>query len=102
MSVTRPGVVADGDTVPLACGTAACGLAVTVVATNALAVVERIEARAESLNTFPTRGRIVTELRNHGVLNIHELFEKPWRLIYIIEGQHVRTGNEQVNAARFH
>jgi toxin ParE1/3/4 len=41
-------------------------------AINALKVVERIEARAQSLTTLPTRGRIVPELHWHGVANFQD------------------------------
>ena len=58
-------------------------------AINALSVVERIEARAETLVTLPMRGRIVPELRWHGVMTFQELIEKPWRLIYRIEAHRV-------------
>ena len=56
---------------------------------NALKVVERIEARAQSLATLPTRGRVVPELQWHGVVTFQELFERPWRLIYRIDGSTV-------------
>ena len=56
---------------------------------NALKVVERIEARAETLSSLPMRGRVVPELRWHGVMAFQELFEKPWRLIYRIESHRV-------------
>jgi toxin ParE1/3/4 len=56
---------------------------------NALKVVERIEARADTLSSLPMRGRVVPELRWHGVMSFQELFEKPWRLIYRIESQRV-------------
>jgi toxin ParE1/3/4 len=58
-------------------------------AINALAVMERIEDRAESLRSLPMRGRVVPELRWHGVMNYQELLEKPWRLIYRIESRRV-------------
>lgn len=58
-------------------------------AINALSVVERIEARAETLVTPPMRGRIVPELRWHGIMTFQELIEKPWRLIYRIEAHRV-------------
>jgi len=58
-------------------------------AINALSVVERIKARAETLVTLPMRGRIVPELRWHGVMTFRELIEKPWRLIYRIEADRV-------------
>ena len=56
---------------------------------NALTVVERIEARAEALSSLPMRGRVVPELRWHGIMSYQELFEKPWRLIYRIESHRV-------------
>ena len=56
---------------------------------NALKIVERIEARASTLSTLPLRGRMVPELRWHGVMAFHELIEKPWRLIYRIEPHRV-------------
>lgn len=58
-------------------------------AINALAVVERIEARAESLTTMPRRGRIVPELRWHGITAFQELIERPWRIVYQIQGEKV-------------
>lgn len=58
-------------------------------AINALSVVARIEARAETLVTLPMRGRIVPELRWQGVMTFQELIEKPWRLIYRIEAHRV-------------
>lgn len=56
---------------------------------NALKVVERIEARAATLSSLPMRGRVVPELRWHGVMTFQELIEKPWRLIYRIEAHRV-------------
>lgn len=56
---------------------------------NALKLVERIETRAETLVTLPMRGRIVPELRWHGVMTFQELIERPWRLIYRIEARRV-------------
>ncbi len=56
---------------------------------NALKVVEGIEARAQSLATLPMRERIVSELHWHGVARFQELIERPWRLIYHIDGSTV-------------
>ncbi len=56
---------------------------------NALKVVERIEARAETLTSLPLRGRVVPELRWQGVMTFQELIEKPWRLIYRIAAHRV-------------
>ena len=56
---------------------------------NALTVVERIEVRADTLSSLPMRGRVVPELRWHGIMSYQEFFEKPWRLIYRIESHRV-------------
>jgi len=57
--------------------------------TNAIQVVERIEQRAATLVTMPTRGRVVPELRAQSVMTFHELLEGPWRIIYRIERHQV-------------
>ena len=49
---------------------------------NAERVSERLEARIISLRRFPERGRSVPELQWFGITDIHEVFEKPWRIIY--------------------
>jgi toxin ParE1/3/4 len=56
---------------------------------DALAMVERIEARAATLVTQPTRGRLVPELRWHGVTKFQELIERPWRIVYRVEAKRV-------------
>jgi len=38
---------------------------------------------------MPTRGRIVPELKRHGVTGFRELIERPWRMIYFIKGKRV-------------
>ena len=53
---------------------------------NALKTVERIEARAQALTMLPMRGRIVPELHWHGIVTFQELIERPWRLMYRIDG----------------
>jgi toxin ParE1/3/4 len=55
----------------------------------AAAVIDRLEARAESLGTLTPRGRTVPELREIGVHQYHELIERPWRLIYTVEAGRV-------------
>ena len=55
-------------------------------AINALRVVERIEHLAHTLITLPMRGRVVPELRWHGITTHQELILKPWRLMYRIDG----------------
>jgi plasmid stabilization system protein ParE len=56
---------------------------------NAVKVVKRIERLAQSLVSLPTRGRIVPELRWHGITRYHELIMKPWRILYRIDNSMV-------------
>ncbi|WP_295885390.1 type II toxin-antitoxin system RelE/ParE family toxin [uncultured Thiohalocapsa sp.] len=56
---------------------------------NALAVLDRLEARADTLSAQAERGRIVPELRAADVYHYRELIERPWRLVYRIEADAV-------------
>jgi len=56
---------------------------------NADRVLERIEARAVSLESSPSRGRIVPELAHFGMRAWRELIVRPYRLVYRIEGDTV-------------
>jgi addiction module RelE/StbE family toxin len=49
---------------------------------NARRVMKRLRASAESLWSFPERGRIVPELGDLGLRHWRELLVKPHRLIY--------------------
>lgn len=51
---------------------------------NALQILIKIRQKASSLNTSPERGRIVRELRDHGIHTYRELIVIPWRIIYRI------------------
>lgn len=55
----------------------------------ALCVNDHIESQANTLDHMPQRGRIVPELKFHGVTIYHELLIKPWRLLYRTEGKTV-------------
>ena len=55
----------------------------------AAVVIDKLEARAESLGTLTPRGRTVPELREIGVHQYRELIERPWRLIYTVEAERV-------------
>lgn len=55
----------------------------------ALAVVRKLREHAVSLSTFPERGRVVPELRQHGILSYRELIVAPWRVVYRIDGKTV-------------
>ena len=55
----------------------------------ARACFEKIRTRAAALDSFPQRGRIVPELKAHGILQYRELILPPWRMIYRISKQQV-------------
>jgi addiction module RelE/StbE family toxin len=46
--------------------------------------LEKIKSKASNLCSFPDRGRIVPELKDHGILQYRELIVPPWRVIYRI------------------
>lgn len=52
-------------------------------------VLDRIEHRAGALESQSARGRVVPELREVGVLHYRELVERPWRIVYRVEGERV-------------
>jgi len=56
---------------------------------NAVAVLDRLEERAEALRLAAERGRVVPELQVVDVLQYRELIERPWRIIYRIEPDQV-------------
>ncbi|NNN05054.1 MAG: type II toxin-antitoxin system RelE/ParE family toxin [Elusimicrobia bacterium] len=53
-------------------------------------VLARIEQSASRLIRLPKRGRVVPELKAHGVAIYRELVCRPWRIIYRIEGGRVQ------------
>lgn len=56
---------------------------------RATEVYQKIRAEAEGLQQFPSKGRIVPELRFNGVLLYRELIVASWRIIYRIDGPKV-------------
>lgn len=48
-----------------------------------------IKKRAQSLYTFPERGRVVPELQEQGIDQYRELVIAPWRVIYRISRNNV-------------
>ncbi|EGV19357.1 type II toxin-antitoxin system RelE/ParE family toxin [Thiocapsa marina] len=56
---------------------------------NAVAVLDRLEERAESLCLAAERGRVLPELKVVDVLQYRELIERPWRIVYRIEPDQV-------------
>lgn len=57
--------------------------------THAERSLARLEARAATLDRAPARGRVVPELRAHGITTIRELIERPWRIVYEFDGNAV-------------
>ena len=58
-------------------------------ADNPLAAADnlnRIKTRVADLVLFPQKGRIVSELKQQGMLQYRELIVPPWRVIYRIAG----------------
>ena len=53
-------------------------------------ILDRIIARAESLDLSPERGRTPPELRTIGDRTWREIQERPWRIVYKIEGKEVQ------------
>ncbi len=49
----------------------------------------KIKTRVSALYSLPQRGRIVPELKEHGILQYRELIVPPWRVIYRISEQSV-------------
>jgi toxin ParE1/3/4 len=49
---------------------------------RAAAIIDRIVNRAESLASFPNRGRLPPELRTMGDRTWREIQEPPWRILY--------------------
>jgi toxin ParE1/3/4 len=56
---------------------------------NAGKVIVQLGEKADSLQTLPEHGRVVPELRKIGVLTYLEVFHKPWRMVYKIQGREV-------------
>lgn len=49
----------------------------------------RLIERIRELETFPEKGRVVPELRDHHVLDYKELIEEPYRIVYRVFGEEV-------------
>jgi plasmid stabilization system protein ParE len=56
---------------------------------DALRIFGQLKQKASGLYTFPERGRIVPELRDHGILQYRELIVPPWRILYRISEKQV-------------
>jgi len=51
--------------------------------------LRKIKTKTSSLCSFPQRGRVVPELKEHGILQYRELIIPPWRVIYRISKERV-------------
>lgn len=49
---------------------------------RAYEIFKELRKKAQSLRTFPDRGRVVPELQEQGITQYHELIVNPWRIIY--------------------
>ena len=52
-------------------------------------VYERIKETILELETLPSRGRIVPELKDVGVSDFREVLFKPYRILYVVSEQRV-------------
>ena len=51
--------------------------------------LRKIKTKAANLCSFPQKGQIVPELKDHGILQYRELIIPPWRMIYRISEEQV-------------
>jgi len=51
--------------------------------------LKKIKSKVSCLCSFPQRGRVVPELKDHGILQYRELIIPPWRVIYRISEEQV-------------
>ncbi|MDI6687140.1 MAG: type II toxin-antitoxin system RelE/ParE family toxin [Desulfobacterales bacterium] len=51
---------------------------------NALKIFQKIKKKASGLYTMPERCRIVSELKDQGILQYRELIVPPWRIVFRI------------------
>ena len=56
---------------------------------NAVKTFAELKKKGSSLSQFPERGRIVPELKDHGIILYRELIVDPWRIIYRISSKTV-------------
>jgi addiction module RelE/StbE family toxin len=55
----------------------------------AIRIFGMIKSKCKTLNQSPERGRVVPELKAHGIFSYRELIISPWRIIYRISDQKV-------------
>jgi addiction module RelE/StbE family toxin len=52
---------------------------------NAIKIMEKIQARINTLDHFPYRGSFVPELLARNIKDYRQLIEPPWKIIYKID-----------------
>jgi toxin ParE1/3/4 len=52
-------------------------------------ILNEIRQKAAGLKHFPLRGRIIPELKYHGIASYREIICQPWRIIYRVEEDRV-------------
>ncbi len=52
-------------------------------------IFNKIRTKSSTLHQFPEKGRIVQELKDHGISIYRELVVSPWRIIYRISDKKV-------------
>lgn len=51
---------------------------------TAIKILHKIKQKSDQLYSYPTRGRIVPELKEFNILQYREIIIDPWRVIYKI------------------
>ena len=53
---------------------------------NALRILEKIQAKINTLDHFPYRGAYVPELLARNIKDYRQITEPPWKIIYKVDG----------------
>lgn len=56
---------------------------------KARTIFTEIRQKTAGLNHLPLRGRVVPELKYHGITGYREIIRQPWRIIYKVEEDRV-------------
>ena len=56
---------------------------------NAKSILKKIKNKANELYSFPSKGRVLPELKLYNINNYREIIINPWRIIYSIEENYV-------------
>jgi addiction module RelE/StbE family toxin len=56
---------------------------------DALAILQKLEAKGALLSNLPNRGRVVPELLHTGISQYREMISAPWRIVYRVESRQV-------------